>query len=332
MTQDTNFKEGNVSAYHILALDGGGIRGVLTAALLERLESTQPGWMSKVDLFAGTSTGGILALGLASGLTPTQARQLYERLGSKVFARDVLRNLADLNTLLGSDYSNHPLKDELMAQFGNMKLSDLPKKVIISSFDLDDQPADDLKPRMWKAKFFQNFPGPGSDGDQLVVDVALRTSAAPTYFPIYQGYVDGGVVANNPSMCALAQAIDPPTGGHRLNEINLLSVGTGLNPHFIPEQSADWGVVQWVPHLISLILEGSVGLADYQCHQVLGSRYVRVNPILPMEVPLDKVDQIPLLKEIALNSDISQAVAFVKKYYTEKKPRMTNVSEIPVQA
>jgi patatin-like phospholipase/acyl hydrolase len=321
-----------MSAYHIVSLDGGGIRGVLTAALLERLEAAQPGWMAKVDLYAGTSTGGILALGLASGLTPTQARQLYERLGSKVFEKDFLRDIADLNNLIGSDYSNKPLKEELTRQFGEMTLADLPKKVLVSSFDLDSQPSDPLKPHMWKAKFFHNFPGPGSDGDQKVVDVALRTSAAPTYFPIYQGYVDGGVVANNPSMCALAQAIDAPTGGRSLREIDLLSLSTGMNPHFISEQNAEWGVVQWVPHLISLILEGSVGLADYQCRQVLGKRYQRLNPILPVDVPLDKIDQIPLLKEIAGGADISQAVAFVKKYYTEKSSRKTDVSQTPIQA
>jgi patatin-like phospholipase/acyl hydrolase len=213
-----------------------------------------------------------------------------------------------------------------------MTLADLPKKVLVSSFDLDSQPSDPLKPHMWKAKFFHNFPGPGSDGDQKVVDVALRTSAAPTYFPIYQGYVDGGVVANNPSMCALAQAIDAPTGGRSLREIDLLSLSTGMNPHFISEQNAEWGVVQWVPHLISLILEGSVGLADYQCRQVLGKRYQRLNPILPVDVPLDKVDQIPLLKEIAGEADISQAVAFVKKYYSEKSSRKSNVSQTPIQA
>lgn len=321
-----------MSPYHILSLDGGGIRGVLTAGLLERLESAQPGWLAKVDLFAGTSTGGILALGLASGLSPTQARQLYEKLGTKVFEKNILRSITDLNTLIGSDYSNQPLKEELTRQFGDMTLGELPKKVLISSFDLDYQPADPLKPHMWKAKFFQNFPGPGSDGDQKVVDVALRTSAAPTYFPIFQGYVDGGVVANNPSLCALAQALDAPTGGRSLREINLLSVSTGLNPHSISEQNAEWGVVQWVPHLINLILEGSVGLADYQCRQLLGSRYLRLDPILPVEISLDKVDQIPLLKEIADNADISQAIAFIKKYYNQKASRNPNVSKNTVQA
>src|SRR5712692_3209774 len=69
-------KELNMPPYHILSLDGGGIRGLLTAILLERLEAAVPGFLSKIDLYAGTSTGGILALGLAYGVTPTAARDL----------------------------------------------------------------------------------------------------------------------------------------------------------------------------------------------------------------------------------------------------------------
>ncbi len=105
-----------------------------------------------------------------------------------------------------------------------------------------------------------------------------------------------------------------------------------MNPHFITEQNDAWGVVQWVPHLINLMLEGSVGLADYQCREILGPRYLRLNPILPVEVALDSVSQIPLLKEIAARADISQASAFVKKYYPERAPRKTNVSKNPVKA
>src|SRR5438270_13739741 len=79
--------------YHILALDGGGIRGLLTTILLERLEAAVPGFLSHIDLFAGTSTGGILALGLASGITPTAARDLYEGKGPEVSAESMLHTV-----------------------------------------------------------------------------------------------------------------------------------------------------------------------------------------------------------------------------------------------
>ncbi len=306
-----------MSSFRILALDGGGIRGVLTAALLERLEKEQPGFLDLVDLFSGTSTGGILALGLASGMTPTEVRNLYERLGSKVFKDSFWDNLADLGQLRGAQYDNAALKEELTNQFGSLILGDLPKRVLISSFDLDNEEVSMGKVRSWKPKFFHNFPGEDSDAHERVVDVALRTSAAPTFFPVYQGYVDGGVVSNNPSMCAVAQALEPNTGQQKLTDIRLLSVGTGFNPKYLNAQSEDWGFVQWAPHLVSLMLEGSMGLADYQCRQLLGRRYYRLNPVLPVPIGLDDVQQIPLMKTIASQYDLSKARAWLKRNFRQ---------------
>ena len=288
-----------MTPYRILTLDGGGIRGLLTAIILERLEAALPGMLAKVDLFAGTSTGGILALGLAAGRSPTQARELYETRGREVFTDSPLDNLAHLGNALGAQYGNGALKRVLEEQFGDMTLADLPRKVLISSFDLDngaDQPA---PLRTWKPKFFHNFPGPDSDGAERVVDVALRTCAAPSYFPLYQGFIDGGVVAGNPSMPALAQALEPRTGKQSLDSISLLSLGTGRNPQFMTQQNSNWGWLQWAPHIIDIILSGASGVADYECRQLLAARYHRLDPLLPESIGLDAVDKIPRLVEIA---------------------------------
>ena len=126
--------------YHILAIDGGGIRGLLSAILLERLEAAVPGFLSKIDLFAGTSTGGILALGLAAGVTPTQARALYEEKGPEVFAENLFDNVRDLGHAIGAQYGNSNLKRVLGEYFGDKTLGDLTRKVLISSFDLDNGP------------------------------------------------------------------------------------------------------------------------------------------------------------------------------------------------
>jgi patatin-like phospholipase/acyl hydrolase len=301
--------------YHILSLDGGGIRGSLTAKLLERLEMAHPGFLSKVDLLAGTSTGGILALGLAAGLTPKEIGQLYEESSTKVFADSIWDDIRDLGKLTGADYSYEPLKQAILELIGEITLGDLQKRVLISSFDLDNDPQETGALRTWKPKFFHNFPGEGSDADQKVVDVALRTGAAPTFFPIYQGYIDGGVVANNPSMCALAQALHSETGGQELSQVTLLSMGTGINPKYLPEQNADWGLVQWAPHLISLTMESGVGLADYQCKQILGERYLRIDPVLPKPIGMERIDQIPLLKEVAEKKNLDNAIEWLKRYY-----------------
>jgi patatin-like phospholipase/acyl hydrolase len=274
-----------------------------------------PGFLSKVDLFAGTSTGGILALGLAAGLTPKEIGRLYEESGTKVFADSIWDDICDLSKLTGADYSNKPLNQAILELMGEITLGDLQKRVLISSFELDNEPQKPGALRTWKPKFFHNFPGEDSDADQKVVDVALRTSAAPTFFPIYQGYIDGGVVANNPSMCALAQALHPETGGQRLSQVTLLSIGTGISSKFLPQQNADWGLAQWAPYSISLMIEGNIGLADYQCKQVLGKRYLRVDPILPKPIGLEQVDQIPLLKDIAEKLNLDDAIRWIKRYY-----------------
>jgi patatin-like phospholipase/acyl hydrolase len=306
-----------MSPYRILSLDGGGIRGLLTAILLERLEAAHPGFLAQVDLFAGTSTGGLLALGLAAGLSPSQGRELYEEKGALVFADSLWDDIRDLGNAVGAQYSNKNLKQALTEEFGDQTLGDLPKKVLISSFDLDNQAGEPGAVRTWKPKFFHNYPGPDADADQRVVDVALRTSAAPVYFPVYQGYIDGGVMAGNPSMCALAQALHPGTGGQRLEDVALLSLSTGRNPCFLEAGDADWGWVQWAVDLriIGVMLDGSGGLADYQCRQVMGDRYHRLDPLLPRDISLDAVDQIPLLKEVASRVDLGATLAWLGQHF-----------------
>lgn len=303
-----------MGVYRILSLDGGGIRGLITSVILERLEENNPGFISRFDLIAGTSTGGLLALGLASGLTPTQAREIYEDKGHIVFKDSLIGDILDLGELIGAAYPLTPLKNELIKQFGSLRLKDLQTKVLIASFDLDNKPQDPDTIRIWKAKFFHNYPGQDSDGDEKVVDVAIRTANAPTKFPIYQGYVDGGVVANNPSVCALAQALHPNTGGQRIEDVALLSFGTGHVPEFIPIQHGDWGVLHWATKIIQVVMEGSKGLADYQCKQLLGSRYLRINPMLPKAISMDQIDQIPRMVEIGSEVDLSQANSWIKEY------------------
>ena len=301
--------------FRILSLDGGGIKGLIMAIILERMEKLYPNFLSQVDLFAGTSTGGLLALGLAFGKSPSEARKLYEEEGEFVFADTLLDEVRDLGSLVGADYNIEPLKHALMNEFGSARLADLPKSVLISAFDLDNLPEDWSHVRTWKAKFFHNFPGSDSDGEQPLVDVGIFTSAAPTYFPIYKGFIDGGVVAANPSVCALAQALHQPTGGQALEDIVLLSLGTGRNPRYLESLEGDWGLVQWAPHLVNLVMEGSVDLADYQCRQILRERYLRLNPLLPYPIGMDRVNQIPLIQRIANDYPLDEAVSWLKEFF-----------------
>lgn len=277
--------------YRILSFDGGGIRGLVTLAILKRVEEEIPGFVSRADLLAGTSTGGIIALGLAAGKTVDDMIELYQKHGEKIFDDSWLDDLRDLGTLVGADYSQDNLEELLSDDdlFGEMRLKDLKQRVLVPTFDLDNGDGKDAVPpqkRTWAPKFFHNFPGKDSDGNAFVVEVALATSAAPTYFPAHNGYIDGGVVANNPSMAALAQTRDPRNDepAPALEDVRLLSIGTGTNLSFIKGRNLDWGLAQWAKPLISLLMDASMGIADYQCRRLLVDNHRRIAPTFPADV------------------------------------------------
>jgi patatin-like phospholipase/acyl hydrolase len=299
-----------MAKYRVVSIDGGGIRGIITTVLLQRIVAT-PGlenFLDSIDLIAGTSTGGLLALGIAQQLDLSKIRDVYVEKGSKIFDDSWLDDLVDLGKLRGADYDIKPLRRELKRLFGDATLGQLRKRVLISAFDLDDE---DPVDRTWKPKLFHNFPGPNNDRASLAVDVGLYTSAAPTYFPSVDGYIDGGVYASNPAMCALAQTQDSrysPTPS--LDDVLLLSLGTGTSLQYITGKSHDWGYAQWVKPLISLMLDGTAGIADYQCRQMLRESYHRLAPVFPVgvSVPMDDIDKIPYMVEFAEALPIDETI------------------------
>ncbi len=282
----------------IVSLDGGGIKGILTARILERLEVAQPGWLASTDLFAGTSTGGILALALASGMSATECVDLYRTNGKAIFAnRGVGDALAGgLDEIFRADYAQDGLRNVLEKTFGAMKLKDLEKDVLIPALDL----------RRWCPKFFDKK----HDSDTKVVDVALATSSAPTYFPAHGWasgqdmtcYADGGLFANNPSDSALAYV---SAAGVDVSDARLISFGTGATSPPAPkamldgQAQLDWGHNQWIlsaPHyLLSALFDGSVAASHFRARQQLGRRYCRVQPTLDGHVEMDAHEKIESL-------------------------------------
>jgi patatin-like phospholipase/acyl hydrolase len=293
--------------YKILSIDGGGIRGIIPARLLERLEIHKPGVVQEFDLFAGTSTGAVLAAGFAFGFKPRFLRQMYQGFGEHVFADTLWDDLRDFKYLIGADYSVENLKALLQRVIGPTTLEDLPKKVLIATFDLKDESRD---PPRWKPKFFHNYPEPGGDVDQKLVDVIIRSAAAPVYFPMYQGYIDGGVVAINPSTCALAQAFHE---GYL--DVRLLSLGTGYNPRCLDQQDADWGIYQWGLNLVDIIMDGGSEVADYQCRQILADQYFRLQPQLPHPIGMDDWQSVKELISIADAIDLEPMIDWLIKSF-----------------
>jgi patatin-like phospholipase/acyl hydrolase len=306
-----------VARYRILSIDGGGIRGLIPVVLLERLgiASGQPSWLETVDLFAGTSTGGLIALALAAGKPLATIRDLYASKGAEIFDRSLWRVLTHLGSLLGAKYDIAHLEKVITPFFGEtLRLGDLSRRVLIASFDLDSGTGD-LPGRRWKPKIFHNFPGTDSDAAQLAYKVGLYTSAAPTYFPPKDGYVDGGVFAANPAMCALAQTQDPRNAsGPRIEDVVLLSLGTGISLQYIPWKDPDWGDVQWIEPLLKIMLDGVSGIADYQCRQILRDRYLRLAPVFPAGtvVALDAFDAVAEMTHFAESIDLSDAADWLR--------------------
>ena len=227
-------------------------------------------------------------------------------------------DLLDLGRTLGAEYKIAPLRKELKRLFGDDTLGSFRKRVLITAFDLDNQAS---VGRQWKPKLFHNYTGPGNDRSAKAVDVGLYTSAAPTYFPSVDGFIDGGVYANNPAMCALAQTQDErynPTPS--LKDVHLLSLGTGTNMQFIQGKSLDWGYAKWAKPLVTLMLEGSSGIADYHCRQILGGRYHRLAPWFPdgVRVQVDDVRKIDFMIDFAERVPIEQTADWVRSSWMDE--------------
>ena len=243
---------------------------------------------------------------------------IYSQRGGAIFDDSIWDNLRDLGKTVGADYSAKGLKAELRRVFGDQRLQDLGRKVAIPAFDLDNEasPAE----RTWKPKIFHNFTGADSDGAQRVADVALYTSAAPTYFPSANGYIDGGVFANNPSIVALVQAISARNAAHEraaLDDVVMLSVGTGVSLTYIKGQTLDWGYAQWAQPLINVLMDGTAGIADYQARQLLGQRYHRLQLVFPPTetIALDAVDKLGRMEALAQALPLDAVAGWIGQHW-----------------
>lgn len=309
--------------YRILSIDGGGLRGLIPLAVMERLDQAKPGWRDDIHMYAGTSTGGLIAMGLAKGMTPRDLMDLYITKGKFIFERSLWHEIKDLGHLIGPKYDSDHRESVFHEALGNDRLKDYLKDdgtrghVCIVAFDLKDSAEPDRVIRNWKAKVFHNIPVFEGENDsaELAYRVAMRTSAAPTYFASYDGYVDGGVFANNPAMCALAQALDTRlTNPTPVTSIRMLSLGTGYTATFF-DSDEHWGLSQWALHLVDLLTDGVLGVADFQARQLLGTdNYARLTVPLGRNIAMDDADMIGTLQQIGSKADISAALELVGRW------------------
>lgn len=290
----------------ILSIDGGGIRGIVPAVLLAEIEKrTGKRIADMFDMIGGTSTGGILTLGLTKPdknnskrpqYTAEQLISLYEKEGNKIFSRSRWYNLRSLGNLLSPKYTAHGIEAILEKYFGEARLSEALGDVIITSYDIERRQSYFFKSH--KAKM-------DSSKDFLMRRVARSTSAAPTYFPPsrvemeddYLALVDGGVFANNPAMCAYVEArsIYP-----QQDDFLVVSVGTGENTKRLPyEQVTQWGLLNWAQPVLEVVFDGINDTIDYQLQQIVrpaadgSKRYYRFQIKLPKDVNEELDDCTP---------------------------------------
>lgn len=301
----------------ILAIDGGGTRGIIPATILDCLyQDIKVHPRELFDVLAGTSTGGIICIAYAANIPTTDLVSLYLEKSEEIFFERFLDRAQGLDEHLRANYSNTKFKKILEKLLGNTTLKDIEldptfgkkgKDLLITTFDLapasDNDDNKNYRPIVIHSSFIR-------DQDFSLVDLALMTSAGPTYFPIYKSkYIDGGVALNNPSMAALAYALNSskskdekhyryPDGVRKgLNvstgDIQLLSLSTGTSNKNRIEASVvkngNWGNIQWIKYLPDLLTEGNMQSTAYYVKQILDKQqYHRV------EAFFDKSD-IPVL-------------------------------------
>jgi len=230
--------------FKILSIDGGGIRGVFPAAYLAELEHRFLGGRSitsHFDMVAGTSTGGIIALALAKGMTAQNALRIYLDKGERIFppVTGTDRLIRLVKSVSQPKHDQETLRSALEEEFGDELFGAAQIRCVIPCFEgLHGEPF------IYKTPHHPDYT---LDQHKRMVDIALQTSAAPTVFPAVQddGYimVDGGLFANNPIMNALVDAVacfDVP-----MENIRILSIGTGEETFSLSERAQNGGLKDW---------------------------------------------------------------------------------------
>ncbi|MCG8618846.1 MAG: patatin-like phospholipase family protein [Desulfobacterales bacterium] len=284
MTKASATKDHN-HLFRIMTMDGGGIYGLFTVLMLKQLCNADPNFLKDgcVDLFAGTSAGGLNALLLAKYDNPREAIESgeMERFYSEqnIFANKNPVNLFMSNMGLRPYLGTEEYMSVLKKYFGDMTLGDLKQHVLITMFNWAGSEADG-KNRKWKPKLFENYDANDPDCKLLVRDVAFA-STTPTFLrAIWSGGNDGGIFAPNPTMCAVTKVIKEifkaetqekiPARANQdwykmiyelfsrdykqdtfgkssvLNHISVLSLGVGNTYPYMDVGTEEWGMMQWM--------------------------------------------------------------------------------------
>jgi predicted acylesterase/phospholipase RssA len=285
-------------AIRILSIDGGGIRGIIPAMVIKALLGTQTA-QNAFHIIAGTSTGGIIACGLAKPI-PLSAQNvidLYVDHGSEIFGNGSLG-------VFGPKYDPTALENYLAAELGATHLSEVSSvELLVPSYAMalpqESSLGDGCAPmffRSWQARGLLLPPGGKTEEyDFPLTAVARATSAAPTYFPAAivknkagQSFtmIDGGVFANNPTLCAIVEA-------YRLfhaTQFLVVSIGTGSEPIRIDASAAvNWGDAQWALPMLAIFQDANSQTVCVQTAEMLGDDHCRLDIALAAQTPQGEI-------------------------------------------
>lgn len=295
----------------IISVDGGGYLGMATAAFLECMEAKfEASCSQRFDLFCGTSTGAIIALALASGMSAAKVAELYEQIGTRVFTRPPLYErlvpkLRLVRQLFGPLHRNEPLRQALNDAFGDLTLGDLRargKYVLITAYNVSSG-----SPTVFKTDHAKELT---LHDRYLVRDVALASSAAPIYLPlvelvdpntgIAERFCDGAILTSSPALLGYAEAVSHL--GRAPAEISILSLGTPRVDLAEHPSSRTWGqsslrrgLLGWKmgERIVSVTMDTGAKVNHFALQRIARAtncKYERVDMIAPPGIDLDTAD------------------------------------------
>ena len=276
----------------ILVIDGGGIKGIVPASFLSHVEeSLRVPIAAYFDLIVGTSTGGIIALALGLGLSARDILAFYEQRGPEIFYGNP--RFRACRRWFRAKYDPRPLRSALEDVFGKRTLGESTKRLVIPSLNIDTGEV-----HVWKTAHDPRFE---RDYKSHVVDVALSTAAAPTYFPTHRlacgtPLIDGGTWANNPIAVALVEAIGILKWP--ADSLRVLSLGCTTKALNI-----DWGRTHslgkfgWAEKIADVFMAGQSSGAMGMAQHLIADRQniVRISPFVGDRYEIDSLNEIPSL-------------------------------------
>jgi len=302
---------------NILAIDGGGIRGIYAAHLLDRIQKeTGINYTEHFDLIAGTSTGSIIASALAINYPISDVVSLYDEHGDAIFSN---RLLGWFGALLPK-YSNKALKNQLHSIFTDKTLSDTSTNLMIPATDIGNGSV-----HVFKSPYDSNFV---RDKNVLIADAVLASCSAPSFFKPHtvNEYLlaDGGLWANNPSLTCLIEA--KKRFNVELDDVKLLSIGSGIGHHFYDQKKNDlrgWGILTgWGgPKLLDTILNLQSESTKNMTELLLKpDQSLRINFEVSGKLALDDTSSILNLKSKA-DRDFTHNAKIISKFLLNDKPK-----------